>query len=171
MAYKHLILGGARSGKSSFAEKAVTKLAAMTNATLVYVATAQAGDDEMAQRITRHQQSRDTRWNLIEAPLNLADVLTNATQNECILIDCLTLWLSNCLHHEQWSEQKEAFITSLNNCPASVTLVSNEVGQGIVPMGKLSRDFVDQSGWLHQELAQLCEHVSFIVAGLENKLK
>jgi len=175
MAYKHLILGGARSGKSSFAEKKVIELSAETKTALTYVATAEAGDDEMARRIERHQESRNANhsasWTLIEEPLNLADVLNTASENDCILIDCLTLWLSNCLHHEQWPQQRAAFIDSINNCPASVTMVSNEVGQGIVPLGKLSRDFVEQSGWLHQELAQLCDNVSFIVAGLQSKLK
>lgn len=174
---KHLILGGARSGKSSFAERTIIQISKQTQATLVYVATAQAGDDEMAQRIQQHQETRNTDWHLIEEPLDLASVLNKASANQCLLIDCLTLWLSNCLHvdeHSQkysWSQRKSEFLDALQNCPAAIILVSNEVGQGIVPMGELSRRFVDESGWLHQELARLCEKVSFITAGLESKLK
>ena len=187
MTSKHLILGGARSGKSSFAEKTLIDLAKQTKAALVYVATAEPGDDEMTHRIAQHQSVRNTNWRLIEEPLDLAHILNNANAGDCILIDCLTLWLSNCLHCEiettegsktqsttnikSWTQRKDEFISALLNCPATVFLVSNEVGQGIVPMGALSRRFVDESGWLHQELAEHCDKVSFIIAGLETKLK
>lgn len=173
---KHLILGGARSGKSSYAEQIVCELAAATDKQLIYVATATADDDEMTARIQRHRTDRVGHpWHLIEEPMDLAMVINSATPKQCILIDCLTLWLSNCLFQDSrsaaWSERKAAFLNALNNCPADVVMVSNEVGSGIVPMGEVSRRFVDEAGWLHQSLAQQCEHVTLVVAGLSNKLK
>jgi len=168
---QHLILGGARSGKSSFAERLVEKITTEKETQKVYLATATAGDDEMAKRIQRHKDQRDDQWLIIEEQIDLAEHLNNATDKQCILIDCLTLWLSNCLYQQCWNEQRTAFVNALNNCRADVVMVSNEVGSGIIPMGELSREFVDQSGWLHQDLARQCSHVSLIVAGLESVLK
>jgi adenosylcobinamide kinase/adenosylcobinamide-phosphate guanylyltransferase len=169
----HLILGGARSGKSRFAEQIA--LAAFshnpTSGSLIYLATATAGDDEMKTRIAHHQQRRGPEWQLLEVPLNLALAIDQADSETTILIDCLTLWLSNCLHHECWPEQRKKFLASLQQSPANIIMVSNEVGSGIVPMGELSRQFVDQSGWLHQQIAQIASDVSLIVAGLEMPLK
>ena len=175
---KHLILGGARSGKSSYAEKLVLELAQEHNKASVYVATATAQDQEMAERIQRHQRDRSTnQWQLIEEPIELATVLNNAKPEQCLLIDCLTLWLSNCLLDDSkmaapnWSERKNVFLESLQKSPADVVLVSNEVGSGIVPMGELSRRFVDEAGWLHQRLAEQCHHVTQVIAGLSKPLK
>lgn len=168
---QHLILGGARSGKSSFAERLLEQISVREKLKKVYLATATVGDNEMADRIQMHKQQRDEKWRLIEEPVELANIIENSKKDECLLIDCLTLWLSNCLYHECWDGQKDAFLNALKNCRTTVVMVSNEVGYGIVPMGELSRRFVDESGWLHQALAQQCSHVSVVVAGIENVLK
>ena len=172
MSFKHtLILGGARSGKSRFAEQ----LAINSNKTVIYLATGQARDSEMQARIAHHQQQRPANWPLVEEPIALARALqTHSTTDNCILVDCLTLWLSNCLCHAQndcWSEQKSALLTALEHLPGQVIFVSNEVGHGIVPLGELSREFVDESGWLHQAIAANAERVEFIMAGLALTLK
>lgn len=168
---QYLILGGARSGKSSFSERLVEQITTDKGTQKVYLATATAGDEEMAKRIQLHQQQRDEQWQIIEEPLDLAAHLNKATAAQCLLIDCLTLWLSNCLYKECWSEQRTKLLDALRHCSADVVMVSNEVGSGIVPMGKLSRQFVDEAGLLHQDLAKQCSHVSLIVAGLESVLK
>ena len=173
MKKSHLILGGARSGKSSYAEQ-LTLDAHMRQAApneLVYIATATAGDDEMAARIGHHQARRKQQWQTIEEPINLAKVLTQFDENSIILIDCLTLWLSNCLHQECWSAEKDEFISAVKNSKSDIFMVSNEVGSGVIPMGSLSRKFVDESGWLHQQLAKICEKVTLVVAGLPMALK
>jgi adenosylcobinamide kinase / adenosylcobinamide-phosphate guanylyltransferase len=172
----HLILGGARSGKSRYAEEQAKKTSLANHQSLLYVATAvvrgdNEGNDEMKSRVVLHQQRRDSSWHLIEEPLHLGKVLDEATEQQCILIDCLTLWLTNALMSDCWSEVKSALFTSLKNTSASVFFVSNEVGSGIVPMGELTRQFVDEAGCLHQELAELCEQVSLVIAGLPLSLK
>ncbi|MBX2808348.1 MAG: bifunctional adenosylcobinamide kinase/adenosylcobinamide-phosphate guanylyltransferase [Cellvibrionaceae bacterium] len=169
---KHLILGGARSGKSRYAEQQAQSLSETSQRQVVYIATATAGDGEMAARIEAHQQRRPRVWQLIEAPVQLADVVMQfSSPHDCLLIDCLSLWLSNCLHQQQWALQRDNFIKALAQTQATVFLVSNEVGSGIVPMGELSRQFVDESGRLHQQLAACCDRVSLVVAGLPLALK
>lgn len=179
MQLTHLVLGGARSGKSSFAEQVAqvafqqcqnTNISA-DKSSLIYLATATADDSEMIERIAHHQQRRGPEWQLLEEPLNLAGVVDSASNRTTILIDCLTLWLSNCLHKGCWPEHRARFISSLENSSANIVMVSNEVGSGIVPMGELSRQFVDESGWLHQQIASIASDVSLIVAGLEMPLK
>lgn len=171
----HLILGGARSGKSSVAEQAAQAAFRQnykpSTSSLIYLATATAGDSEMKERIEHHQRRRGPEWQLLEEPLNLSKVIDKANSETTILIDCLTLWLSNCLHNECWSEQRTSFLDSLQRSSANIIMVSNEVGSGIVPMGELSRQFVDESGWLHQQIAQIASDVSLVVAGLEMPLK
>jgi adenosylcobinamide kinase/adenosylcobinamide-phosphate guanylyltransferase len=168
----HLILGGARSGKSRFAEQTAHALYRQTRgATLVYLATATAEDSEMESRIAHHQQRRGEEWQLIEEPLDIANVIDRASDGTTILIDCLTLWLSNCLHRECWPQRRDEFLQALNTTKANVILVSNEVGSGIVPMGELSRQFVDESGWLHQQIAKQASDVTLVVAGLKMSLK
>jgi len=168
---KHtLILGGARSGKSRFAEQ----LATSSQQPVIYIATAQGHDDEMQARIHRHQQQRPAHWQLIEESIALADtLLAHSKADNCILVDCLTLWLSNCLCHDEncWAQQKQALLGVLSELPGQVIFVSNEVGYGIVPLGQLSRDFVDESGWLHQAIAANISRVEFIMAGLPLTLK
>ncbi len=165
---KHLILGGARSGKSRFAEQC----GLATSHQLHYIATAQTLDEEMTARVAMHRQQRDPRWQLTEAPLQLQSALQTVDgENSCVLVDCLTLWLSNCLAEDIWQEQRALLFSTLDVLQAHILFVSNEVGNGIVPMGQLSRTFVDESGWLHQQLAQRCERVTLVTAGLPQTLK
>jgi adenosylcobinamide kinase/adenosylcobinamide-phosphate guanylyltransferase len=131
------------------------------------------GDDsEMLLRIEHHQRQRDARWQLIEEPLDLATVIKKYhTQDHYLLIDCLTLWLTNSLLDNSWPTRKADFLDAVKSSQANLYFVSNEVGSGIVPLGELSRQFVDASGWLHQALAQQCEQVTLVVAGLPLVLK
>ena len=163
-----LILGGARSGKSRLAEQRCRE----SGMQLVYVATAQAGDGEMCERIAHHQARRGDVWTLVEEPLDLAGVIqTKATAGHCVLVDCLTLWVSNCLHENNWPQRRQAFFDALSKARGKVIMVSNEVGLGVVPMGELSRRFVDESGFLHQQLGSLCQRVTLVSAGLPLDLK
>jgi adenosylcobinamide kinase/adenosylcobinamide-phosphate guanylyltransferase len=170
-----LILGGARSGKSRFAEER----ALASGKALVYLATAETRDREMSERVKLHQQRRSDDWALIEEPLRLAETLQQHSQTDnCILVDCLTLWLTNCLLQSEdvkqdgvWQSERTKLLDTLQTLPGDVIFVSNEVGQGVVPMGELSRKFVDEAGWLHQELAKVCNSVVFVVAGLPQFLK
>ena len=166
-----LILGGARSGKSRFAEQAAKD----SNLNVTYIATAQAFDHEMQARIDHHQAQRPGHWTVIEEPLYLADCLIELDQpNQLILVDCLTLWMSNLLMHENAELQMQQCQKLLDIIPilqAEVILVSNETGLGVIPMGEISRKFVDESGRLHQQLGQIAEKVIFCVAGFPMMLK
>ncbi|MEH6825732.1 MAG: bifunctional adenosylcobinamide kinase/adenosylcobinamide-phosphate guanylyltransferase [Motiliproteus sp.] len=168
---KQLILGGARSGKSALAEK----LAADSGREVVYIATATQGDAEMADRIALHRQRRPAHWHLLEEPLNLAQTLeAQAAEGRCLLVDCLTLWLSNLLFIDDgihFQPQRDALLERLPQLPGEIILVSNEVSMGIVPLGEISRRFQDESGLLHQNLAGLCDRVLLTVAGLPVILK
>ena len=168
---KELILGGARSGKSKLAEQA----AEASGLQRVYIATAQAGDGEMAQRIELHRQRRGDDWQLVEEPVNLAQTLVEqAEEGVCILVDCLTLWLSNCLFcgdDSEWRRQRAALLECLPTLPGRIVFVSNEISMGVVPMGEVTRQFVDEAGLLHQALAEICERVTLSVAGLPHVLK
>ena len=170
-AMKELILGGARSGKSAMAEQR----AAASGLDVVYIATAQPGDEEMARRIARHRRDRPGHWTVVEEPLYLAAVLSqHGSERRCVLVDCLTLWVSNLLHHPQASlleQQREALLACLGDLPSTVIFVSNEVGMGVVPMGEVSRRFCDETGRLHQALARRCERVTLMVAGLPLTVK
>ena len=163
------VLGGARSGKSRYAQGRLEALPGK----LAFIATAEAADAEMAERIARHRADRGTRWIAHEAPLDLIGAIEQ-TQGEAdaILVDCLTLWLSNLMHFEH---DVEAAIVSLEAavcaCRVPLTLVANEVGQGIVPMNALARRFRDQAGWLNQRMAATCEQVVLVTAGLPLTLK
>jgi len=166
-----LILGGARSGKSALAEQRATD----SGLAVTCIATAQARDAEMHARIAHHRQRRPAHWACVEAPIALADVLrAHAAPAHCLIVDCLTLWLSNLLGDadgEALAREREALLQCLPTLPGRVLIVSNEVGQGVVPMGELSRRFVDETGWLHQALARECERVCLVVAGLPLWLK
>ena len=166
-----LILGGARSGKSRLAEQQ----AAASGLEVVYVATGQPLDDEMRERIRHHQQHRPAHWQLIEEPLALARVLREqAAPGRCLLVDCLTLWMTNLLLDEnpqRLHQERQQLLDALGELPGHLILVSNETGMGVVPLGELSRRYVDEAGWLHQALAQRCERVQFCVAGLSLLLK
>ena len=166
-----LILGGARSGKSALAER----LASESGHEVVYIATAQAHDDEMAARIAHHRASRPAHWHSVEEPLALADALAeHARPGRCVLVDCLTLWLSNLLGSQgegRFAQERDALLRVWPSVRGQVLLVSNEVGLGVVPMGELTRRFVDEAGRLHQALAGECERVIFVAAGLPLVLK
>ncbi|NHW02630.1 bifunctional adenosylcobinamide kinase/adenosylcobinamide-phosphate guanylyltransferase [Stutzerimonas degradans] len=166
-----LILGGARSGKSRLAER----LAADSDLAVTYIATSQALDGEMAARIVHHRQRRPAHWTLVEEPLQLARVLREqAGAQRCLLVDCLTLWLTNLLMLEdpaRLAEERDAFLECLGELPGRVILVSNETGLGVVPLGELTRRYVDEAGWLHQAVAERAERVTFMVAGLPMILK
>ena len=169
---KELILGGARSGKSHYAEVC----AAESGLDVLYVATAQAHDDEMQQRIEHHKQQRPAHWQLIEEPINLISVLKeNANTSTCILVDCLTLWISNQLCSERHKHQIEKninkMVESVINLPGRIIFVSNEVSMGIIPMGEINRQFVDEAGRLHQRLATVCDNVTLMVAGIPTTIK
>src|SRR5690606_5388861 len=127
----------------------------------VYIATGSAGDDEMTERIQHHQARRGPEWKLMETPVRLADCLLQASADcRCLVVDCLTLWISNCLHQQCWPEQRDALLKAITSVKGRVIFVSNEVGSGVVPLGELSREFVDVSGFLHQQLAQVCNTVT-----------
>ncbi|SFW75260.1 bifunctional adenosylcobinamide kinase/adenosylcobinamide-phosphate guanylyltransferase [Luteibacter sp. UNCMF366Tsu5.1] len=166
-----LILGGARSGKSALAER----LAIDSGREVVYIATAQALDDEMSQRIAHHRARRPSAWISIEEPLALAATLReHARDHRLLLVDCLTLWLSNLLgigDTQRFVTERDALFDALVAAPGDVVLVSNEVGLGITPLGELTRRFVDEAGRLHQALAQRCDRVVFVAAGLPLTLK
>ncbi len=177
-----LVLGGARSGKSAYAEN----LAAQTGRAVVYIATARSGDGEMAARIAQHRSDRPTHWFTVEEPLQLAAAIRrHGTHDNVILVDCLTLWLSNLIFSGPevfpevgpitlpplFGEQRAALLEVLREAPGEVVLVSNEVGMGIVPMGAVSRCFTDEAGRLNQAVAAACERVVFVAAGLPLTLK
>ncbi len=167
---RQLILGGARSGKSALAER----LAVESGHEVIYIATAEAGDGEMAARIARHRADRPEQWHTVEEPLALAAVLrAEAGPGRLLLVDCLTLWLSNLMAagEERCESERAALLELLPQLPGDLIMVSNEVGLGVVPMGELSRRFVDEAGRLHQALAPHCDEVTFVAAGLPLKLK
>ena len=167
-----LVLGGIRSGKTGLAEAQ----ALAQSQPVVYVATATAGDDEMASRITRHQAIRPANWGLVEEPLDLAQVLREHGQQSpvpCLLIDCMSLWLSNLLHagDAQLQAQKEGFLEQITTYAGPLVIVSNETGLGTIGMDLLTRKFCDELGWLNQALAQRCQRVVMVLAGLPLILK
>jgi adenosylcobinamide kinase/adenosylcobinamide-phosphate guanylyltransferase len=166
-----LILGGARSGKSRFAEQ----LATDSQLDVVYIATSQPVDGELNRRVALHRQRRPEHWGLVEEPLALADVLrAQARADRCLLVDCLTLWLTNLLmldDEERLDFERQALLDLLPALPGEIIFVSNETGLGVVPLGELTRRFVDEAGLLHQALAARCERVVLTVAGLPLLLK
>lgn len=165
-----LVLGGARSGKSAFAQKAAETAA--SGAAPVMIATGQAFDDEMAQRIARHQADRGESWRTVEAPLALAEAIAALPADAIAVVDCLTLWLSNLILAERDAEAAASqLVEAVAACPARLWLVSNEVGLGIVPETPLGRRFRDEAGRLHQRLAQAVDEVYFVAAGLPLRLK
>ncbi|VUD59439.1 Bifunctional adenosylcobalamin biosynthesis protein CobP [Thalassocella blandensis] len=177
---KHLVLGGARSGKSRYAEQQANALFQQrteregNGVSLHYVATATANDEEMQQRIVHHQRARHAQWQLSESPEKLAETLlciAEENPSSIVVVDCLTLWLSNILHANTATGEIDALLQVLPQCNSDIILVSNEVGSGIVPLGKLSRDFVDTAGRLHQALVPLCDAVTLVIAGLPLPLK
>lgn len=164
-----LILGGARSGKSRFAEC----LARSCSHSLVYVATGEAHDDEMAERIARHRADRGTDWHTVEVPINLSATIANVScADTVVLVDCLTLWLSNMMlaDHDVVATTTD-LLAVLAEAKGPVLMVANEVGLGIVPENALARRFRDEAGRMNQRFAAHVPHVAFISAGLPMWLK
>lgn len=168
---QQLILGGARSGKSKLAER----LAAEACPDVMYIATSQALDGEMSERVRLHRERRPAHWGLVEEPVALADVLQRyAAEGRCLLVDCLTLWLTNLLLLEddaRLGAERDALLRCLQWLPGEIIFVSNETGLGVVPLGELTRRYVDEAGLLHQALAERCQRVILTVAGLPLTLK
>ena len=165
---KNLILGGARSGKSDRALSLAHQFDQR-----VFIATAEAHDEEMAERIARHRIERGDDWVTVEAPRDLAGAIRDHAASEAVLlIDCLTLWLSNIMLAEMNMEaETEALMLALGAAPGRVVMVSNEVGMGLVPETPLGRRFRDAQGRLNRRVAAMCDRVEFVAAGLPLVLK
>jgi adenosylcobinamide kinase/adenosylcobinamide-phosphate guanylyltransferase len=171
----HLILGGARSGKSAFAEK----LALASGQPVTYIATAQVYDTEFGTRVDQHKTRRPAHWATVEQSFNLAEALqTHAKADTCIIVDCLTLWLAQCICPDcdrpeglDWQHERNTLLETLPKLEGTILLVSNEVGMGIVPLGEINRQFQDEQGRLNQAVAACVNQVSFIAAGLPLTLK
>jgi adenosylcobinamide kinase/adenosylcobinamide-phosphate guanylyltransferase len=169
---KILVLGGCRSGKSSHA----LRLAESMGSTRFYLATCVPQDDEMHDRVKRHRQARDASWTTVEVPVDLVGAIrAHSLKADVILVDCLTLWLSNLLMHDSDADRirtaVEALADTVQAAPASLILVSNEVGSGIVPENRLARRYRDLAGWTNQALAAVCERVVWTVAGIPVTIK
>ena len=163
-----LVLGGARSGKSRHAEAIV----GAAPPPRYYIATAEALDDEMRRRIDEHRSRRGAGWQTVEAPLDLAAALDAVPADAPVLVDCLTLWLSNLmLAGRATGPAEDALIAALERRRGMTVLVSNEVGLGIVPENRLARDFRDAAGTLHRRVAEIAQHVHFMVAGIPTIVK
>jgi adenosylcobinamide kinase/adenosylcobinamide-phosphate guanylyltransferase len=168
---KMLVLGGVRSGKSRYADE----LARARTGAVTVIATGEARDEEMAARIEAHRRQRDARWRVIEEPVRLAAALQAASSSEgLVIVDCLTLWLSNLLGaDDEVAAQREtrALLGALPALSGDCILISNEVGFGIIPANPLARRFGDEAGLLHQRIAALCDRVILLVAGLPLAVK
>lgn len=172
----HFILGGARSGKSKFAEQQALELSVKKRKQAVYIATATAIDSEMDNRIAQHQNDRGDSWQLIECPLALAETITNLDKSNVYLLDCLTLWLNNQLYAvDEESREKQAhhlqieidtLAMRLASVDTDIIIVSNEIGLGVIPMGESTRLYVDYCGWLNQKVADVSDKVTLVTAGI-----
>lgn len=170
-----LVLGGARSGKSRYAEQQ----AIASGLQVIYIATAEAGDEEMRSRIAHHRNQRPQHWQTVEQPIHLAQAIQDyASPQHCILVDCLTLWLCNVLFDkrgelqtDRYQQHSDALLATLAGCKQRVILVSNEIGSGVVAADAMTRRFVDEAGFLHQKIAQLSNQVVLVTAGLPQILK
>ena len=179
IARSELILGGQKSGKSRRAELLARQWVQQSPAhRAVMIATAQPWDDEMRLRIARHQQERAERvpgMTTVEEPLALAEAIArHSTPATLVVVDCLTLWLTNLLvldDPQRLQHERDALLQVLGELPGRIILVSNETGLGVVPLGELTRRYVDEAGWLHQAVAAACDRVIFTVAGLPMILK
>jgi adenosylcobinamide kinase/adenosylcobinamide-phosphate guanylyltransferase len=168
---KTLVLGGVKSGKSRLAEQ----LAQQTELEVIYIATATADDNEMQARINKHQQQRPEHWQTVEAPISLAATLHQKCRTDkCVLVDCLTLWLTNLLMNDDKSlidQEVDALLTIIPTLPGQIIFVSNETNMGIIPLGEVTRQYCDRIGILHQQIAAIFDRVILTVAGLPHVLK
>ena len=179
----HFVLGGARSGKSRFAEQQALDIAKKQKKQPVYIATASVIDTEMEHRISLHQSDRGDNWQLIECPLALAEQMTILERNNVYLLDCLTLWLNNQLYAKDKAtstEQRQHLQAEIDKLTmrlkalgsdTDIVIVSNEIGLGVIPMGKSTRLYVDYCGWLNQAIAQVADKVSLVTAGIPLTIK
>jgi adenosylcobinamide kinase/adenosylcobinamide-phosphate guanylyltransferase len=179
---RHLLLGGARSGKTAHAISLAKSLSTQTKFDVTYVATAQPLDAEMRHRISLHRAERPATWHTLEAPGSLAQAVATLPADHIVVIDCMTLWLSNALLQDfrddaptaalpTWERERADFLQWLNATNNPVLLISNEVGAGIVPLSAVSRRFQDEQGRLNQALAAICEQVTLVVAGIAVPIK
>jgi len=169
-----LVLGGARSGKSRYAEQCARN----SGKQVVYIATATVTDEEMRDRIERHRKQRCIGWSTVEEPIYLANAIQSFSENSFILIDCLTLWLSNIMFDSKgdlreavFEGQATALLKVLDKTDNEILMVSNEIGSGVVAVDKNTRRFVDEAGLLNQKISQLADRVVLITAGLPLVLK
>lgn len=172
---RSLLIGGARSGKSSLA----VRWALQRSADVCVLVTASAADPEMAERIEAHRRARPPHWSVCEEPVHLGHALRQEAIKKLVVVDCLTLWISNCLWHAEtlphadrarWSAERQQFLDALR-MSEDVIVVSNEVGTGIVPENAAARVFRDEQGWLNQAVAEICDEVFLVSAGLPLRLK
>jgi adenosylcobinamide kinase/adenosylcobinamide-phosphate guanylyltransferase len=179
---RHLLLGGARSGKTAHAISLAKSLSTQKKIDVTYVATAQPLDAEMRHRISLHRAERPATWHTLEAPGGLAQAVATLPADHIVVIDCMTLWLSNALLQDfrddaptaalpTWERERVDFLQWLNATNNPVLLISNEVGAGIVPLSAVSRRFQDEQGRLNQALAAICEQVTLVVAGIAVPIK
>jgi len=168
---KSLILGGVRSGKSRLAET----IARNSSKKVVYIATATAGDEEMKARILKHKQHRPGDWMIVEEAIHLANAIQEHSKPDaCILVDCVTLWLTNLLlatNKSLLQLERDNLLNTLKEIDQEIIFVSNETSMGIIPLGELSRQFGDEAGVTNQNLAAVCDRVILTVAGLPLTLK
>jgi adenosylcobinamide kinase/adenosylcobinamide-phosphate guanylyltransferase len=186
----HLVLGGARSGKSSFAEHwclfQAKAQAQQLSQPLTYVATATAFDQEMRDRIKQHKTDRDKSWQLVECPLALSALITQCSGQQVMLVDCLTLWLNNLIYalgenidmaaagqHLQvhFDQLVSTLLSTVKSKNLTIVFVANEVGLGIIPLGASNRLYVDYAGWLNQAIAKIADKVTLVTAGIPLSLK
>jgi adenosylcobinamide kinase / adenosylcobinamide-phosphate guanylyltransferase len=171
---KTLLIGGARSGKSSLAERWATE---RSNNNVCTIVTGTESDPEMTARIAAHRRARPPQWRVREEPTRLGHALrSEAATGHLALLDCLTLWISNCLwptppDDALWPTERADFLEALRASTADIIIVTNEVGTGIVPNNPAARVFRDEQGWLNQAVAAVCDEVYFVTAGLPLRLK
>jgi adenosylcobinamide kinase / adenosylcobinamide-phosphate guanylyltransferase len=179
---RRLIIGGARSGKTAHAIALAKSLSEARGVNVTYVATAQALDQEMQHRISLHRAERPATWRTLEAPAGLAQALRGQEASSILVIDCMTLWLSNALLKDfredaptaplpTWETERDKFLEWLSLARVEVLLISNEVGAGIVPLAPVARRFQDEQGRLNQALAAMCQQVTLVVAGIAVPIK
>lgn len=167
-----LVLGGARSGKSGYAQRQAEQAAEAAGRSPVFIATAEAFDDEMRDRIARHQAERGQGWRQVEAPLDLAEAVRALSAEDVAVVDCLTLWLSNqMLGERDLAAAVDDLAQALAACPATLWVVSNEVGWSLVPDNALGRRFRDEAGRLNQRIAAAADAACLIVAGMRLPLE
>lgn len=170
-----LILGGIKSGKSRYAEKIASQWLGQKQGKVKFVVTATAKDDEIHARIEHHKKERNPEFEVVEEPIFLGHAISNIEDADCIVVDCLTLWITNLLLTSDSSTlletERSSFLGAVKNSSSRLLIVSNESNMGIIPIGELSRRYCDEIGLLHQELAAECDEVILLVAGIPLRVK